>query len=166
MLPTIDELAKKYLDHVVAYICNVTVTDPATGGQEDPDEKFMRAVEMAGSRPIHEMTADDFRRSLLAPAAKNKPVSQMPQLLGKLITFQCMLLSKIIKVPPEAFSDTARTIAAVARDNNDYATAPILADACQDPGDIPEMVCEHLRGSKPHRCHLMDYIAYPKKETV
>lgn len=159
--PTVEQLRQAYLDQVVA--CGYAVVD----------EKFMRAVEMSGSNPIHEMAAADFRRSYMAQISKAVSKGQSPSwgtphhLEQKLIAYQCRLLANSLTVAPELFTDTARSIATTARDTGDYATGPILADACQDPGDIPEMVCDHLRHSAgPHRCHVMDYIAYPKKENV
>ena len=44
----VDEIQRqgeKYMDHVMAYIDDDTVTDPMTGQRQEPDETFMRGVE-------------------------------------------------------------------------------------------------------------------------
>lgn len=61
----IDEIRRqgeKYMDHVMAYIDDATVEDELTGRDQDPDEKFLRAVEEKLNIP--EDRKDDFRQEV------------------------------------------------------------------------------------------------------
>ncbi|MFB6255649.1 MAG: serine protein kinase PrkA, partial [Haloplanus sp.] len=43
----VDEIQRqgeKYMDHVMAYIDDATVTDELTGREQEPDETFLRSV--------------------------------------------------------------------------------------------------------------------------
>ncbi|KAB1188167.1 MULTISPECIES: PrkA family serine protein kinase [Haloferax] len=61
----IDEIRRqgeKYMDHVMAYIDDATVEDELTGRDQEPDEKFLRAVEEKLNIP--EDRKDDFRQEV------------------------------------------------------------------------------------------------------
>lgn len=58
----IQELGKKYMDNVMAYIDDDTVTDELTGEEQEPDEKFMRSVEKKLEIPTDRK--DDFRQEI------------------------------------------------------------------------------------------------------
>ncbi|AFK20509.1 serine protein kinase PrkA [Haloferax mediterranei ATCC 33500] len=61
----IDEIQRqgeKYMDHVMAYIDDATVEDELTGRDQDPDEKFLRAVEEKLNIP--EDRKEDFRQEV------------------------------------------------------------------------------------------------------
>jgi len=53
---------EKYMDHVMAYIDDATVTDDLTGQEQEPDESFLRAVEE--KLDIPEDRKDDFRQEV------------------------------------------------------------------------------------------------------
>ena len=53
---------EKYMDHVMAYIDESTVTDDLTGQEQEPDETFMRAVEE--KLDIPQDRKDDFRQEV------------------------------------------------------------------------------------------------------
>ncbi|WP_430503802.1 PrkA family serine protein kinase [Haloparvum sp. PAK95] len=53
---------EKYMDHVMAYIDDDTVTDDLTGQEQEPDESFLRAVEE--KLDIPEDRKDDFRQEV------------------------------------------------------------------------------------------------------
>jgi len=60
-----DELRRqgeKYMDHVMAYIDDDTVTDDLTGKEQEPDEEFMRSVEK--QLDVAENRTDDFRQEV------------------------------------------------------------------------------------------------------
>ncbi len=61
----IDEIRRqgeKYMDHVMAYIDDDTVTDELTGTEQEPDETFLRAVEEQLEIPTDRK--DDFRQEV------------------------------------------------------------------------------------------------------
>ena len=61
----VDEIRRqgeKYMDHVMAYIDDDTVTDELTGTEQSPDETFLRAVET--QLEIPETRKDDFRQEV------------------------------------------------------------------------------------------------------
>ncbi|MFB6299060.1 MAG: PrkA family serine protein kinase [Halobacteriales archaeon] len=61
----VDEIQRqgeKYMDHVMAYIDNDTVTDELTGQEQEPDETFLRSVEE--KLDIPEDRKDDFRQEV------------------------------------------------------------------------------------------------------
>jgi serine protein kinase len=61
----VDELRRqgeKYMDHVMAYIDDVTVNDELTGREAEPDETFLRAVEEQLDVPSDRK--DDFRQEV------------------------------------------------------------------------------------------------------
>ena len=61
----VDEIRRqgeKYMDHVMAYIDDDTVTDELTGTEQEPDETFLRAVEEKLDVP--EDRKDDFRQEV------------------------------------------------------------------------------------------------------
>ncbi|WP_410767152.1 PrkA family serine protein kinase [Haloferax sp. DFSO60] len=61
----IDEIRRqgeKYMDHVMAYIDDATVEDELTGRDQEPDEKFLRAVEEKLNIP--EDRKEDFRQEV------------------------------------------------------------------------------------------------------
>jgi serine protein kinase len=61
----IDEIqtqGEKYMDHVMAYIGDSSIEDELTGIPQEPDEKFMRAVEL--ELDIPEARKDDFRQEI------------------------------------------------------------------------------------------------------
>jgi len=61
-LDEIQRQGEKYMDHVMAYIDDDTVEDDITGRDQDPDEKFLRAVEEKLNVP--EDRKDDFRQEV------------------------------------------------------------------------------------------------------
>ncbi|MES3516840.1 MAG: serine protein kinase PrkA [Natronomonas sp.] len=61
-LDEIQRQGEKYMDHVMAYIDDDTVEDEITGREQEPDEKFLRAVEEKLSVP--EDRKDDFRQEV------------------------------------------------------------------------------------------------------
>ncbi|QLD84541.1 serine protein kinase PrkA [Natronomonas halophila] len=61
-LDEIQRQGEKYMDHVMAYIDDDTVEDEITGREQDPDEKFLRAVEEKLNVP--EDRKDDFRQEV------------------------------------------------------------------------------------------------------
>ncbi|WP_435194004.1 PrkA family serine protein kinase [Natronomonas sp. EA1] len=58
----IQRQGEKYMDHVMAYIDDDTVMDEITGREQEPDEKFLRAVE--DKLEIPEDRKDDFRQEV------------------------------------------------------------------------------------------------------
>ena len=58
----IQEQGEKYIDNVMAYIDDNQIEDELTGKLQDPDEKFMRAVEKEIG--IEESQTDDFRQEI------------------------------------------------------------------------------------------------------
>ena len=61
-LDEIQRQGEKYMDHVMAYIDDDTVEDDITGRDQEPDEKFLRAVEEKLNVP--EDRKDDFRQEV------------------------------------------------------------------------------------------------------
>jgi serine protein kinase len=61
-LDEIQRQGEKYMDHVMAYIDDDTVEDEITGREQEPDEKFLRAVEEKLDVP--EDRKDDFRQEV------------------------------------------------------------------------------------------------------
>ncbi len=61
-LDEIQRQGEKYMDHVMAYIDDDTVEDEITGRDQEPDEKFLRAVEEKLNVP--EDRKDDFRQEV------------------------------------------------------------------------------------------------------
>ncbi|MDX1745743.1 MAG: serine protein kinase PrkA, partial [Halobacteriales archaeon] len=58
----IERQGEKYMDNVMAYIDDKTVTDDLTGQDQEPDETFMRAVEEKLDIPTDRK--DDFRQEV------------------------------------------------------------------------------------------------------